>query len=560
MQRSRRCVRRDGSARSLRRRAPSRSGTACTCRTIRARRTASRTAPARRDRRCRRMRRCRRARAWRSAPRTLRSRAAYPRATAADMRRAVRRSEPRATVFRNGCRRRIPAARSHSSHRTAIRRCRRLRCCRRVETASCRATARFRALHKRSPPRLRMVVTAASVSTLWISVGLPNNPLIAGTGGLNRTRPRFPSRLSSSDVSSPHMYAPAPIRNSMSNAPTRAARVATEHARAASRGQRARQYVARTRILRTQVHVALRRARRDRGDQHAFDQLKRIRFDQQPVRKRSGIALVRVAHDVLHRIFRVENGLPLHCGRECRTAAAAQSGGAYLIHDLCRRKRPRARQPLEPTVGAIGIEIERIDHAGACERQARLALQERHIVDEADARRVAPVRHARPANSSATCLGITRGNPMRPSAVSTSTNGSSAYAPREPLRTTRASMPLAVSAASTATATASAPNEHALVSFGTKTRDGHGRRRPIVDERGDERVESFGRDPAVNRIVDAHGRPARAIAEAICRFQRHPPVGRSRSHRRAEAAFGMRLRARGNPPPDTLLPDRSVPR
>ncbi len=56
-------IRRDGCAGSLRRRAPSRCGTACICRTIRARRTASRIPPARRGRRCRRTRRCRRGRA-----------------------------------------------------------------------------------------------------------------------------------------------------------------------------------------------------------------------------------------------------------------------------------------------------------------------------------------------------------------------------------------------------------------------------------------------------------------------------------------------------------------
>ena len=45
--------------------------------------------------------------------------------------------------------------------------------------------------------------TVASEITLLMTVGLPNKPLIAGSGGLARTWPRRPSRLSSSEVSSP---------------------------------------------------------------------------------------------------------------------------------------------------------------------------------------------------------------------------------------------------------------------------------------------------------------------------------------------------------------------
>lgn len=54
--------------------------------------------------------------------------------------------------------------------------------------------------------------TVASVRTLFTTVGRPNRPSIAGIGGLARTVPRLPSRLSSMEVSSPQMYAPAPTR------------------------------------------------------------------------------------------------------------------------------------------------------------------------------------------------------------------------------------------------------------------------------------------------------------------------------------------------------------
>lgn len=41
---------------------------------------------------------------------------------------------------------------------------------------------------------------AASDSTLFTILGWPNRPLMAGNGGLERTKPRLPSRLSSKAV------------------------------------------------------------------------------------------------------------------------------------------------------------------------------------------------------------------------------------------------------------------------------------------------------------------------------------------------------------------------
>ena len=48
------------------------------------------------------------------------------------------------------------------------------------------------------------------VSTLLTTVGEAYRPEIAGNGGFERGWPRFPSSDSSSAVSSPQMYAPAP--------------------------------------------------------------------------------------------------------------------------------------------------------------------------------------------------------------------------------------------------------------------------------------------------------------------------------------------------------------
>ena len=62
-----------------------------------------------------------------------------------------------------------------------------------------------------SAPFTRMCGTATSVSTLLIVVGWPNAPETAGNGGLMRGFPRFPSSDSINAVSSPQMYAPAPL-------------------------------------------------------------------------------------------------------------------------------------------------------------------------------------------------------------------------------------------------------------------------------------------------------------------------------------------------------------
>ena len=53
-------------------------------------------------------------------------------------------------------------------------------------------------------------VMFAYVSTLFINVGSPHNPLCAGYGGFTLGCPLLPSIDSNSAVSSPHTNAPAP--------------------------------------------------------------------------------------------------------------------------------------------------------------------------------------------------------------------------------------------------------------------------------------------------------------------------------------------------------------
>ena len=60
-----------------------------------------------------------------------------------------------------------------------------------------------------------MSSTLTSVSTLLTTVGLPKRPSTTGNGGLLRGSPRLPSIDSKIAVSSPQMYAPAPLRISI---------------------------------------------------------------------------------------------------------------------------------------------------------------------------------------------------------------------------------------------------------------------------------------------------------------------------------------------------------
>jgi hypothetical protein len=87
--------------------------------------------------------------------------------------------------------------------------------------------------------------TAPSVMTLLTTVGLPNRPSSAGSGGLARTMPRLPSRLSSSAVSSPQMYGAGAEPTSQFERRAGAEHVAAEH----SRASRARWRVARSVLM-----------------------------------------------------------------------------------------------------------------------------------------------------------------------------------------------------------------------------------------------------------------------------------------------------------------------
>src|SRR5579863_6868203 len=114
---------------------------------------------------------------------------------------------------------------------------------------------------------------------------------------------------------------------------------------------------------------------------------------------------------------------------------------------------------------------------------------------------------------------------VRPCAVATSTSGSSQYAPREPLRMSCSSSPRAVASRAIACATSPAPSERAPASRGTYTVKVMREQSPLAVELRQQRVEALRGHPAMQPVIDHHRGRAGAVAQAVDRLQREPPVG-----------------------------------
>ena len=93
--------------------------------------------------------------------------------------------------------------------------------------------------------------------------------------------------------------------------------------------------------LAANVVVADGRAHGVAADRHALDERVRVVAQDVAIVAGAGLALVRVAHQVLlhRRVARHE--APLHAGGEARAAAAAQAGSLHGIDDLLARRASR---------------------------------------------------------------------------------------------------------------------------------------------------------------------------------------------------------------------------
>ena len=138
----------------------------------------------------------------------------------------------------------------------------------------------------------------------------------------------------------------------------------------------------RQRVLGAAVHVALGRADRVGGDEHALDDAEGVALEHGPVHERAGIALVGVADEVLLRLRLVVRHLPLPARREAGAAAAAQAAGDDLLADLGRgHRRQRPGGGAEAAGRQRGVQAGGVDDAAVLQHDLGLAGEERRLAD-----------------------------------------------------------------------------------------------------------------------------------------------------------------------------------
>ena len=142
------------------------------------------------------------------------------------------------------------------------------------------------------------------------------------------------------------------------------------------------------RILGTDVDESLARAHREPADDHALEQREGVALHDHAVREGAGVALIGVAHDVLHISGRVMDRAPLDARREARTTAAAQAGGRDRIERRLRTERAGACETLPATMGRVVVPGDGVDDAATNECPARLAREEGMLRRVADAKRM----------------------------------------------------------------------------------------------------------------------------------------------------------------------------
>ena len=134
-------------------------------------------------------------------------------------------------------------------------------------------------------------------------------------------------------------------------------------------------------VLGAHVEDALRRAGDVAGDRHALEERVGVALDLVAVHVGAGVALVRVADEVLLGAGRRAQELPLVAGEVARPAAAAElgrldllddGGGVGVDQDLVEGLVAADRDVLLDVVG--------VEEAAVAEDDLHLALEERHLV------------------------------------------------------------------------------------------------------------------------------------------------------------------------------------
>ena len=238
--------------------------------------------------------------------------------------------------------------------------------------------------------------TAASDSTLLITVGRPNSPLCAGSGGFARTMPALALQaveqrgLLAADVG------PGPDPQLQPERMPRAADPRPEPPRA-SRPQRSPRRAPTVAFGYSERSRCSPASPRPRTPAIAMPSISTkgspsmiMRSAKVPLSPSSALQTMYfcAAAVVRHR-------LPLDPGREPGAAAPAQARRRHLVDRRLRPDLDRPREPLPAAVRRIVVERHRIGDAAARERQPRLPREERDRLDRPDRPRMPAARSRR---------------------------------------------------------------------------------------------------------------------------------------------------------------------
>ena len=171
-------------------------------------------------------------------------------------------------------------------------------------------------------PLVTMGAMLYQVSTLLMLVGLPQSPFCAGNGGRGRGRPassfqRSDERglFSANECSRALHHLDIELESAAKN-------VFAEHPVFARLLDGAVQAMDRQRIFRAHIDDAFGGAHDVAADDHAFQKRVRIAFDLVAVHVRAGIALVRIADDVLLIGLGLGEEFPFVAGQDIRRRRA----------------------------------------------------------------------------------------------------------------------------------------------------------------------------------------------------------------------------------------------
>ena len=220
------------------------------------------------------------------------------------------------------------------------------------------------------------------------------------------------------------------------------------------------------RVFHAQVDVSLGGANGHARNGHALDEAVRIALHQHAVGEGARIAFVGIADHVLLVGRLVQDRLPLDTGGECGAAASTQPGIRHFLDHLRAGHAQCALQALVSAVRHVLVNVDRIDEAHPRKGQALLAGDVRQFIDYAEAKRVFRTLAASRLQAVSRPVPPPPGrNPRACPPTSTSTRGSSQTMPREPIRTSSISVPLARDCSSSAVAVSSAPSATAAASL-----------------------------------------------------------------------------------------------